>query len=105
MCGPSSGTLCGAIPPPAIPLALSDPQLQTVMDAAKDLPVEKRTLLLQRVAARLCLDGTRFTDADVDNAVHVALRGLVQVSDFWGGAGHPAGGCPSAATAPAAWPK
>jgi hypothetical protein len=60
-------------------LALSDAQLRIVMIAAGPLPVEKRGLFLERVAARLALRG-RFTDKDVDDAVRLALRGLIQES-------------------------
>ena len=60
-------------------LALSDDQLTVVMTAAGGLPVEKRSLFLERVAARLQLCG-RFTDADLDDAVRTALCGLVQES-------------------------
>jgi hypothetical protein len=63
-----------------MPLALSDPQLRTVMAAARGLPVEKRDLFLRRVSARLQLGGTRFTSTDLDAVVRVALRGLIQVS-------------------------
>ena len=59
-------------------LALSDTQLAVVMTAAGGLPVEKRALFLERVAAWLQLRG-RFTDADLDDAVRTALGGLVQV--------------------------
>jgi hypothetical protein len=38
-------------------ISLSDQQLEIVMDAAAELPAEKRTLLLERVAARLRLVG------------------------------------------------
>jgi hypothetical protein len=58
-------------------LALSASQLRTVMDAADGLPTEKRGIFLQRVTARLHQRGSRFTDADVDDAVCVALRGLI----------------------------
>jgi hypothetical protein len=34
-------------------ISLSDKQLEVVMDAAATLPVEKRALLLERIAARL----------------------------------------------------
>jgi hypothetical protein len=60
-------------------LALSDTQLAVVMTAAGGLAVEKRTLFLERVAARLTLCG-RFTDADLDHAVRMALSGLIQES-------------------------
>jgi hypothetical protein len=46
------------------------------MTAASGLPVEKRGLFLERVAVRLTLRG-RFNDADLDEAVRVALRGLI----------------------------
>ena len=58
-------------------LALTDDQLAMVMVAAGGLPVEKRGLFLERVAARLVRRG-RFTDADLDEAVRVALRELIQ---------------------------
>jgi hypothetical protein len=54
-------------------LALSDRQLAVVMTAARGLTVEKRSLFLERVAARLELRG-RFTDLDLDDAVRLALR-------------------------------
>jgi hypothetical protein len=60
-------------------LALNDAQLALVMTAAGGLPVEKRGLFLERVAARLTLHG-RFTNADLDDAVRVAPHGLVQNS-------------------------
>ena len=47
------------------------------MTAAGGLPVEKRGLFLEQVAARLRLRD-RFTDADLDEAVRVALRELIQ---------------------------
>ena len=58
-------------------LSLTDDQLATVMTATSGLPVEKRGIFLERVAARLALRG-RFDDADLDTAVRVALRGLLQ---------------------------
>jgi hypothetical protein len=58
-------------------LALNDDQLAVVMTAASGLPVEKRTILLERVAARLRLL-SRFSDADLDDAVRTALHGLLQ---------------------------
>jgi hypothetical protein len=59
-------------------LALNDDQLQTVMLAARGLSPEKRSLLLERIAARLQLYGLRFTDADFDAAVRLALTRLIQ---------------------------
>jgi hypothetical protein len=58
-------------------LALTDDQLAMVMVAAGGLPVEKRGPFLERVAARLAPRG-RFTDADLNEAVRVALRELIQ---------------------------
>jgi hypothetical protein len=58
-------------------LALSDNQLATVMTAADKLAAEKRGLFLGRVVARLSLI-PRFTAAEFDDAVRLALRGLIQ---------------------------
>jgi hypothetical protein len=58
--------------------ALSDAQLALVMTAASPLPAEKRSLFLERVAARLRLHGPRFTDADLGAAIQVAVTGLIQ---------------------------
>jgi hypothetical protein len=60
-------------------IALTDHQLGLVMTAATGLPADKRSVLLERVAARLRLRG-RFDDADVEAAVRTALQGLVQES-------------------------
>jgi hypothetical protein len=63
-------------------LALTDYQLATVMAAATGLSPEKRSVLLERVAAHLQLygrrAGRRVGDADVALAVRVALQGLTQ---------------------------
>jgi len=59
-------------------LALSDDQLAKVMTAAGRLPVEKRSVFLERVAAMLQLRGPRFTDADLGAAIQAALTGLIQ---------------------------
>ena len=59
-------------------LALSDDQLQIIMTAAGSLPVEKRSVFLERLAARLQLRGSRFTDADLGAAIQAALTGLIQ---------------------------
>ena len=53
-------------------LALTDNQLRIVMTAAGSLPVEKRGVFLERVAARLLLRGPHFTDADLDAAMQTA---------------------------------
>jgi hypothetical protein len=42
-------------------ISLTDYQLKIVMDAARLMPVEKRDLYLQRIAAMLALRG-RFSD-------------------------------------------
>ena len=59
-------------------LALSDSQLQIVITAAGGLPVEKRSVFLERIAARLQLRGPHFTDADLGAAIQAALTGLIQ---------------------------
>jgi len=61
-------------------LALSDSQLRAVWTAAEGLPVQKRGVFLERVVARLQLCGSRFTDVDLDDAVRLALRGLIRNS-------------------------
>ena len=58
-------------------LALSDSQLRTVWAAADRVPFEKRGVFLERVAARLQVQ-RGLTDADLDDAVRVALTGLIQ---------------------------
>ena len=58
--------------------ALTDKQLRLVMVAATPLPPEKRSIFLERVAARLRLHGPRFTDADLGAAIQAALTGLIQ---------------------------
>jgi hypothetical protein len=58
-------------------LALSDSQLASVMTTADKLAAEKRGVFLQRVVARLGLL-PRFTAAEFDDAVRVALQGLIQ---------------------------
>ena len=69
------------MPPGAVLLgmfALTDAQLEIVMVAAGSLPAEKRSVFLERVAARLRLHGSHFTDADLGAAVQAALTGLIQ---------------------------
>ena len=54
-------------------MSLSDEQLASVMRATLRLPVEKRSALLRRIAARLHLSGKPIsTIAGLDNAVRVA---------------------------------
>lgn len=56
-------------------IALNDAQLKIVMAAASPVPPEKRSQFLERIAAMLTLRG-HFTDADVNAAAELALRGL-----------------------------
>ena len=59
-------------------LGLTDNQLRTVMDAAGTLPVEKRDVFLQRVAALLRRQAGRIkSDDDVGRAVEIALSSLL----------------------------
>jgi hypothetical protein len=63
-------------------IGLTDIQLKIVMNAARMLPVEKRDVYLQRIAAILALRGRgRFTDTDVADVARLALAGLVQTAD------------------------
>jgi len=64
-------------PAPSSPLGLSDSQLRLVMVAAGPLPPEKRTLLLERIAAKLNHGPAFFSDGDVEAAITAALSGLV----------------------------
>ena len=59
-------------------LALSDSQLRAIWAAAAGLPIEKRGIFLVRLVAQLQLRGSHFTTADPDDAVHLALKGLIQ---------------------------
>jgi hypothetical protein len=60
-------------------IGLTDTQLGTVMDAARSLPVEKRDLYLQRIAAMLAMRGRgHFADSDVADVARLALAGLMQ---------------------------
>ena len=61
---------------PWLMLAFTDSQLRAVWAAADILPVEKRRVFVERVVARLHLK-RGFTDADLDDAVRAALRGLI----------------------------
>jgi hypothetical protein len=44
------------------------------------LPIEKRGIFLVRFVAQLRLRGSHFTTADLDDAVRLALKGLIQKS-------------------------
>lgn len=62
-------------------IGLTDYQLRVVMNAARSVPVEKRDIFLQRIAAMLAMRGRgRFTDTDVADVAQLALAGLVQQS-------------------------
>jgi hypothetical protein len=58
-------------------VALSDSQLRAVWAAADRVPFEKRGVFIERVVARLQLQ-RGFTDADLDDVMRAALRGLIQ---------------------------
>jgi hypothetical protein len=58
-------------------IALTDPQLKTVMDAAAALAPERRDIFLQRCGAMLRMRG-RFSDGDVADVVGLAACGLIQ---------------------------
>lgn len=60
--------------------ALSDSQLSMVWKAAHRVPAEKRGIFLERMVAWLRFRGGRFIDRDLDDAVRLALRGLIQES-------------------------
>jgi hypothetical protein len=51
------------------------------MDMARTVPVDKRSVYLQRITAMLALRGCRFTDADVADVARLALCGLIQHAD------------------------
>jgi hypothetical protein len=61
-------------------LALSDSQLRAIWAATAGLPTEKRGIFLLRFVAQLRLRGSHFTIADLDDAVRLALKGLIQKS-------------------------
>jgi hypothetical protein len=60
--------------------ALSDSQLRTIWDAVDGLPVQKRGVYLERMIAWLQFRDGRFIDRDLDDAVRLALRGLIHES-------------------------
>jgi hypothetical protein len=60
--------------------ALKGHQLAIVVAAANKLPAEKRDTFLDRVRARLQLQGFHVSDDDLDLAVRQALVGLIQGS-------------------------
>ena len=58
--------------------ALSDSQFRTIWNAADGLPAIKRGVFIERIVAWLKFRGGRFIDRDLDDAVRLALRGLIQ---------------------------
>ena len=60
--------------------ALSDSQLRAIWAAAAGLPIGKRGIFLVRFVAQLQLRDSHFTTADLDDAVRLALKGLIQKS-------------------------
>jgi hypothetical protein len=61
-------------------LALSDSQVRTIWNAADGLPAKERGIYLERMIAWLHFRGGRFIDRDLDDAVRLALRGLIHES-------------------------
>jgi hypothetical protein len=61
-------------------VALSDSQLRAVWAAVGDLPIEKRGIFLERLVAHLQIRGFRFSTADLEDALRLALKGLIQKS-------------------------
>jgi hypothetical protein len=59
---------------------LTDSQLRTIWNAADGLPAQKRGVYLERMIAWLDFRSGRFIDRDLDDAVRLALRGLIQES-------------------------
>jgi hypothetical protein len=58
-------------------IGLTSSQFRIVMDATCMVPVEKRDIFLQRIAAMLAMRGRgRFTDTDVADVAQLALAGL-----------------------------
>ena len=63
-------------------VSLTDNQLKIVTDAARMVPVERRDIFLQRIAAMLRMRGYgHFTDYDVADVAKLAMAGLVQTAD------------------------
>jgi hypothetical protein len=62
-------------------VSLSDSQLTAVMDAARTLPIEKRSIYLERAGAMLALRirgrDRIVSDADVADVTALALCGLI----------------------------
>jgi hypothetical protein len=56
-------------------IGLTDNQLRVVMNAARLLPVERRSVFWERCGAMLRMRG-RFSDDDVADVTQLALTGL-----------------------------
>jgi hypothetical protein len=56
---------------------LRDHQRAAVLAIAAGLPDEKRRTFLERLNARLEQRGSRPSDAELDKAIRIALKGLV----------------------------
>jgi len=61
-------------------LAFSDSQLRAIWAAADGVPIEKRGIFLERLVARLQFGASRFTTADLDDALRAVLKSLTQKS-------------------------
>ena len=63
-------------------IGLTDYQLEIIVTAAKDVPVERRDTFLQRVSAMLRMRGYgHVTNDDVADVARLALCGLVHTAD------------------------
>ena len=59
-------------------ISLNDTQLKIVMVTARTLPIEKRSVYLERIAAALLrFDNRYIPDTAVAEAAAMALRGLI----------------------------
>jgi hypothetical protein len=61
-------------------ITFSDQQLAVLMQAASNLPVEKRATFIECVGAYLQMHDFEDDDDDIEAAVNAALRGLVHES-------------------------
>jgi hypothetical protein len=61
-----------------MPIALTDSQLKLVTEAARSIPIDKRSAYLERIAGHLQQLGyQRVRDVDVERAISTSLQGLV----------------------------
>jgi hypothetical protein len=61
-------------------ISLSDSQLRAIWAATGGLPTEKHGIFLVRSSLGCISGGSHFTTADFDDAVRLALKGLIQKS-------------------------